>query len=217
MNLSKLIRLCCGILFLSLPPTNALARSNHGRTITIQFENEAADIDGSWDASTRSDFVEAMNTFANDVSASWRNNSPVVISSDVKSAWRLFVVDHPIYYGGVEVGGYHYFDRKGPYAIFDLNEAIQQEGAAGPFLFASHEIAEMLADPHSNRIIGGWLAEIADPVVCCHYNLALSSGNVVAVSDFVLPAWFSRQSAGPYDFTASIFIQQPLQLGPGGY
>jgi hypothetical protein len=217
MKTSSLFRWSGALMLLLVLCANAVAGPISRKAITIQFVNEAADVPGVWDPSIRSDFVEAMNTAANDVSANWRGNAPVVISSDLKSPRRLIVVDHPISFGGASAGGFHYYDATGPYAIFDLSQAIQQEGAAGPFLFGSHEIAEMLADPYSNRTMNRWLVEIADPVVCCHYDLTLSDGNVVPVSDFVLPAWFKRKNRGPYDFINSLFIQEPFQFGPDGY
>ena len=85
------------------------------------------------------------------------------------------------------------------------------------FLDGSHELAEMLVDPSAARFINGWYAEVADPVVCCHYDATLSDGAVVPLSDFVLPHWFDPRSAGPYDFDDSQYVQRPLQLGPDGF
>jgi hypothetical protein len=185
--------------------------------LTIKFVNEAADIDGIWTPAIRSDFVQAMTVAANDVSASWRARRPVIVGSDLRSATRLIVVDHPIYYGRTQVGGYHAVDRTGPFAIFDITVAAQDEGAAGPFLFGSHELDEMIADPGANRVSHRYLVEIADPVVCCHYDLTLADGNVVPVNDFVLPSWFTPRAAGPFDFVDSPYVQAPFQFGPDGF
>jgi len=183
--------------------------------INVKFINKAEDVTGFWDDSIRADFVEAMNLVANNVSAAWRNGQPVTIGS--KGGMRLIVVDHPLYIGKSQVGGYHSTGSTGPYAIIDLTVALQQEGPGGPYLFGSHEVAEMLVDPSVNRFAHGVFMEVADPVVCCHYDLTLSDASVVPVSDFVLPTWFTPNSIGPYDFVASPYIQAPFQLGPGGY
>jgi hypothetical protein len=218
MNCRK-ISLSLIVCLLFLPHTNANAASpKASRTpITINFINQAADVDGVWNDAIRSDFVEAMNVAANDVSTYWRNGRRVLVGSDLKSGIRLIVVDGPLYFGKAQVGGYHWHDRTGSYAIFDLNMAVQQDGTNGPFLFGSHELDEMLADPGANRFIHQEFAEIVDPVVCCHYDLALSDGNVVAVNDFVLPTWFTPRATGPFDFSDSPFIQAPFQDGPGGF
>jgi hypothetical protein len=187
------------------------------RPLTISFVNQAADVSGIWDATIRSDFVEAMNIAANDVSGYWKNGRPVIVGSDLRSATRLIVVDHPIYFGHAQVGGYHYVDRTGSFAIFDLTMAAQEEGAGGPFLFGSHELDEMLADPSARSFKRKHFLEIVDPAVCCHYDLTLSDRNVVAVNDFVLPAWLTPGAAGPFDFINSPLIQAPFQYGPDGY
>ena len=202
-----------------LPITNAVAagRKPSRIPITVNFINQAADVSGIWDDAIRSDFIEAMNVAANDVSRYWRNGRSVIVGSDLKSATRLIVVARPLYIGKMQVGGYHGADGAGTFAIFDLTTAVRDEGAAGPFLFGSHELDEMLANPGANRFIHRMFAEIADPAVCCHYDLTLSDAGVVPVSDFVLPAWFTPRAAGPFDFIHSSFIQAPFQYGPGGY
>jgi hypothetical protein len=217
----NLCRISCLLIvsLLFLPGTDIVAASGKPSRIpiTVNFINQAADVSGIWDDAIRSDFVEAMNVAANDVGKYWRTGRSVLVGSDLKSATRLIVVDHPIYFGKTRVGGYHEVDRTGPFAIFDLTMAVQQDGANGLFLFASHELDEMLANPGVNRFIHRQFAEIVDPVVCCHYDLTLSDGNVVPVNDFVLPAWFTPRAAGPFDFIDSPFVQAPFQDGPGGY
>jgi hypothetical protein len=202
------------LLFFPNPKSDAAARK---APLTVNFINEAADVPGIWDDAIRSDFVEAMNMAANDVSSYWRSGRPIIVGSDLRSATRLIVVDHPIYFDRTAVGGYHWVDRTGAYAIIDLTIAAQEEGAAGPFLFASHELDEMLADPGANRFKHRHFLEVVDPAVCCHYDLTLSDANIVPVNDFVLPAWFTPGATGPFDFINSPLIQAPLQYGPDGY
>lgn len=218
MNLRKISWPLIVFVFFLACPEAGIAGGKASRTpLTVRFINEAADVTDIWDAAIRSDFVQAMNVAANDVSASWRNGRPILVGSDLKSRTRLIVVDQPIYLGGTQVGGYHRVDRTGAFAIFDLTTATQQEGAAGPFLFGSHELDEMLADPGARRFAHGYFVEIADPAVCCHYDLTLADASVVPLSDFVLPAWFKPRATGPFDFINSPFIQAPFQYGPGGY
>jgi hypothetical protein len=185
------------------------------RPIAIQFSNRAADVPGFWDDTIRSEFVEAMNRVATDVSSRWLHGLPVVISSDIRGNWRLIVVDGRLSYGGIAVAGYHNRDARGPFAIFTLNAA--GDSVAQIFLDGSHELSEMLVDPSANRFIAGWYAEVADPVVCCHYDLTLSNGAVEPVNDFVLPSWFIAHASGPYDFINSPYVQHPLEVGPDGF
>jgi hypothetical protein len=99
------------------------------------------------------------------------------------------------------VAGYHLHDAVGPYAMFTLTAA--GNSVAQIFLDGSHELAELLVDASANRFINGWYAEVADPVVCCHYDIELSDGSVQPANDFVLPHWFVKAAAGPYDFIRS--------------
>ena len=158
-----------------------------------------------------------MNIAANEVSKEWRKGTGVTVASDIKGGMRLYVVDHPIFFARRPAGGYHYFDAKGPYAIFDLSMAAGPgKNVDGSFLFGSHEVDEMLADPSARGILNGYYMEIADPAVCCHYDATLSDGAVRPLSDFVLRAWFQPRAAGQFDFINSPFIQRPFQKGPGG-
>jgi hypothetical protein len=194
-------------------PLGAGANPSPARILSIQFINRAQDIPGIWDEKIRSQFIEAMTIAANNVTTYWRKGRPVIISSDIRSRWRLIVVDHPLSYGGIPAAGFHAYDGLGPYAIFTLAD----QGVAAPFMLGSHELGEMLADPNINRFLSGWFVEIADPAVCCHYDVTLSDGSTQPLSDFVLPSWFFPHRAGPYDFIDSPYIQQPLETGPGGF
>jgi hypothetical protein len=184
------------------------------KPISIQFVNKAADIPGFWDESVRSDFVEAMNIAAANVSSKWLGGRPVIVSSDIRSNWRLIVVDHPLNFDGTPATGFHDEDGTGPYAIFTLGSS---GSVAGIFLDASHELEEMLVDPSANRFINGWYAEVADPVVCCHYEVTLSDGTVQPLNDFVLPHWFDPREHGPYDFINSQYVTHALEPGPDGF
>jgi hypothetical protein len=207
--------LACGIAAVVLMAGCGVADAGPPRPIAIEFTNRAPDVTDLWNETIRSEFVEAMNMVAADVSSRWLHGRPVVVSSDIRSHWRLIVVDHRLSYNGVAVVGYHTRDSRGPYAIFTLSAA--GDSAAQVFLDGSHELSEMLVDPSANRFIDGWYAEVADAVVCCHYDVTLSDGSVEPLNDFVLPHWFVARARGPYDFANSRYIQHPLQVGPDGF
>src|SRR2546423_12179300 len=59
--------------------------------------------------------------------------------------------------------------------------------------------------------------ETADPVEGAPfvYVRQSASGKPVQISDFVTPAWFRRDSEGPWDFTGA--TKRPLQLLQDGY
>lgn len=99
------------------------------------------------------------------------------------------------------------------------------EVTAGPgwTVTASHELLEMLIDPHGRKVVPGFsldpadphrpvlfLVEVCDPCETVEYTI---SG--VQVSDFVTPEFYHRCESGPYSFMQS--VAQPLQVLPGGY
>ena len=64
----------------------------------------------------------------------------------------------------------------------------------------SHEVLEMLVDPTAAASLNGKSLEVCDPVNSYHYML-----DGVAVSDFVLPNWFSGRR-GVADFADALGI-----------
>jgi hypothetical protein len=87
---------------------------------------------------------------------------------------------------------------------------------------ATHEIAEMIADPwisenfqvSDNRFFA---KEICDPCEADEfaYSIRVKPFPAVKVSDFVLPKWFVPGSTGQFDRHKK--IDRPLQVLPGGY
>ena len=207
--------LVCGIATIAVLAKSIVANAAEPRPVAIQFINHAPDVVGLWDETIRSEFIEAMNIVADNVSSRWLHSRPVIVSSDIRSRWRLILVNHRLTFNGQPAAGYHWRDGTGPYAILALNRA--SDSVAQVFLDGSHELAEMLVDPWANRAINGWYAEVADAVVCCHYDVTLSDGGVAPLSDFVLPHWFVIESSGPFDFINSPYIQHPLEVGPDGF
>lgn len=85
----------------------------------------------------------------------------------------------------------------------------------------SHELAETAGDAACNLWIDDgqgseWAHELCDAVQDWGYRI-----NGVAVSDFVLPAFFAPGSVGPWNFGALIAggnkLTAALQTAPGGY
>jgi hypothetical protein len=94
----------------------------------------------------------------------------------------------------------------------------------------SHEFGETGADPGCNRWAddnnGSLFAiEPFDPIEAGRYTISVPVGTNgvvnIAVSDFVLPAFFDPGAPGPYTFSetmgAAPLITAPFQTGPGGY
>jgi hypothetical protein len=91
----------------------------------------------------------------------------------------------------------------------------------------SHELLELLADPTCNlSMLAAWPArsnkiasvsyEVCDPVEDNSYVIRTKSGPV-NVSNFILPAWFVRDSKGPWDYLNKLNKHGPLKLTSGGY
>lgn len=79
-------------------------------------------------------------------------------------------------------------------------------------LGVSHEIAETLADPYVNRVIGPRYVEIADAVEANYFTLP---HNPSMLTDFVLPAWFDG-TTGPWDIGRVLKGAAP-HVAFGGY
>jgi len=89
---------------------------------------------------------------------------------------------------------------------------------------ASHEAVEMRADPDCTLFApmgdGREVAvETGDPVEADEYGITVKIGSItrtVAVSNFVLPAYFEPGSKGPWDFLGKLRAPAPA-MTPGGY
>ncbi len=84
---------------------------------------------------------------------------------------------------------------------------------------ASHEALEMLADPTANGYsFDGrrrlWAQEVCDPVQARCYRIT-AKGMRIPMSDFVLPPYFDRHAAGPYDHLR--VLAKPFSIDKGGY
>jgi hypothetical protein len=121
-----------------------------------------------------------------------------------------------------DAAGYHLDEHNQPYArvAYDSGDWT---------VTTSHEVLEMLADPWGNRLhearaLDGWsaesgstrvryLVEVGDPCERVTYRVG-----GVAVSDFILPAFYRSSSQGRtarYSYTGA--ITAPLEVLDGGY
>ena len=87
---------------------------------------------------------------------------------------------------------------------------------------ATHEIAEMIADPWISENFQVtdtrfFAKEICDPCQddAYGYSIKADGSPAIKVSDFVLPKWFIPGSTGQFDRSQK--IDEPLQILPGGY
>jgi hypothetical protein len=121
--------------------------------------------------------------------------------------------------------GWHIVDSRGsPYAHVFAEVSITHGSGwtSGPdaiSVTASHEALEMLGDPAANEYCFNgqrrlWSREVCDAVQANTYNI-MAGRRRVAVSNFVLPAFFNPWSSGPYDHLG--ILSEPFSLARGGY
>lgn len=128
--------------------------------------------------------------------------------------------------------GFHFSLQGLPFAVVEHEPDLQWS------LYASHELLEMLRDPHGQEMVLAQSLEVAaqDPPsaktdselfnyileVCdpCEYSTYKING--VDVSDFVTPRYYSvgeravgERAVGPYSFLNR--VQKPLDVLTGGY
>jgi hypothetical protein len=148
-----------------------------------------------------------------DFAPHWKTDAELVLAdpgSVPAGAWRLTLEDAIACWFCV---GYHDVDEDGtPFAevLVDATDPIETQ------VTLSHELFEILVNPYIDRAVMGprrfWALETADPVEATEF--AYRRGGV-AISDFVLPAWFRKGAKGPWDFTGH--TRKPRQLLGGGY
>lgn len=160
----------------------------------------------------------ALSQQAGDFITAWRLHYTVTVAVHSKGTvdpgtWTLELQD-----GLDEPGaaGYHSDNHHQPYARIDVT--------AGDWtVTASHELLEMLGDPfgsslHTAAAPTGWdgparvkyLREVCDPCEATSYD----TGGV-AVSDFILPAYYRSTAHGPVSFAGG--VTRPQQVAEGGY
>jgi hypothetical protein len=90
----------------------------------------------------------------------------------------------------------------------------------------SHEVCEMFGDPFANFWADGpalaqgssYALELCDAVEGDSYDIKLTCGDLVSVSNFILPQWFNAQGTAkdaPFDYLGK--LSKPFTMTPGGY
>ena len=123
--------------------------------------------------------------------------------------WQLVIADTSDTAGAL---GYHEEQNDLPIGFVFVKTDIEAGIAWTTTL--SHEALELLADPYigswAQMSPGYWTAwEVADAVENNSYDI-----NGIAMSDFLLPAWFG---AGGSKFSYLGSVSAPFTLAPGGY
>ncbi len=151
-----------------------------------------------------------------DFAPDWREarGSALFVGDAPPGAWEIRIVDSP---ECLVCSGYHDLDNGVPYAVVSTLDDWQ--------VTFSHELWEILVNPYLDRmaivrpktLTRVYALETADPVEGAPfvYVRPSASGKPVQISDFVTPAWFRRDSEGPWDFTGA--TKRPLQLLEDGY
>jgi hypothetical protein len=164
------------------------------------------------------DDLPAFQAGVEDFERSWGGSVQLVLTDAAPArAWTIKLLDDADVVGAL---GYHSMERGVPYArVFAKTSADYGFNWTVTF---THEVFELLADPHINRAVLVkqlfYLVEVADPVEAEQfaYTHPAASGAPVAISDFVTDLWYRRGlRRGSFDFTGQ--VRHSLQLLTGGY
>lgn len=166
--------------------------------------------------------MPAFNKFSQDVRNWWPRPSSLVWcprEKEPKLAWKLIFADTSDYAGAL---GYHDFTPDGR-PISYVFAADDVKYGYSPTVTATHEIAEMIADPWISQLFQVsntefFAQEICDPCEADElgYDIVVPPYDPVLCSDFVLPRYFVPGSEG-YRLDWCKQIGTPLDILPGGY
>jgi hypothetical protein len=166
-------------------------------------------------------WLPAFNVFADHVREWWPRPVSLVWcprDKEPELAWKLVFADKSDEAGDL---GYHDFTADGR-PISYVFAADAKKSGSSMTVTATHEIAEMIADPwiSENFQISDtrfFAKEICDPCEADEfaYSIKVEPSPAVKVSDFVLPKWFIPGSTGQFDRNQK--IDEPLKILPGGY
>jgi hypothetical protein len=166
-------------------------------------------------------WMPALNKFVDHVRIYWPRPVKLVwcpASKEPTLAWKLIFADTSDEAGAL---GYHDFtpDNRPISYIFAADDL---KYGYSPTVTASHEIAEMIADPWISELFQTsntefYAKEICDPCEADEFGYTISIPGFpnVLVSDFVLPNWFIPGASAHYDFRNH--ISNPLEILRGGY
>ena len=167
-------------------------------------------------------WMPAFSTYAGHVRAYWPQpcTLKLVAAKDIPAdAWQLLFLDDSDQAGAL---GYHDYTPGGK-PISKVFAKTDLDNGYSPTVTATHELAEMIADPWISELFQVsstklYAKEVGDPVEADNLGYHITSGGkpAVLVSDFVTPAWFIPGHPGPvYDHAKH--CTRPLQILPGGY
>jgi hypothetical protein len=166
-------------------------------------------------------WLPAFNVFVDHVRQWWPRGVELVWcprDDEPDEAWKLVFADDS---DQADALGYHDFTPDGRPVSYVFARDVKAD-RANPTVTATHEIAEMIADPwiSENFQVSDtrfFAKEICDPCEAEEYAYSIKVGRnpAVKVSDFVLPKWFIPGSTGQFDKNG--MIDAPLKILPGGY
>jgi hypothetical protein len=173
--------------------------------------------------------VEALNIQNNDVVAAWgpAKAASHVLVATAPDAPAGAVLAYFLYNADVAGAlGYHDVDPSGNPYIRVFVETILSNGgttltgSVSVSVCAGHEADEEDVDPSATLTAtapngGVWAYEVSDPVESSAYNVTVSDGSQVSVSDFVYPSFFDASGQAPFDFLG--VITAPFTIAQGGY
>jgi hypothetical protein len=166
-------------------------------------------------------WTPAFDVFADHVREWWPRPVSLVWchrDKEPELAWKLVFADKS---DQADALGYHDFTPDGRPISYMFVADVKDSGGSLT-VTATHEIAEMIADPwiSENFQITDtrfFAKEICDPCEADEFAYSIKVGRspAVKVSDFVLPKWFIPGSTGQFDRNNK--IDEPLKILPGGY
>ncbi len=159
--------------------------------------------------------LSAMQSFvSNHFAPIWNLSCTLKLSSTVsKRAWNLLYIDNS---DEANALGYHDFLNGYPIGKVFVDTTLRDGESVT--VTATHELAEMLADPSANLTVNGpkklqYAYEVCDAVEETSFRI----GNA-PVSNFVTPEWFENHthpSGTKFDYLG--LTKKAFQLLSGGY
>jgi hypothetical protein len=173
--------------------------------------------------------VEALNVQNQDIVTAWgadKTTNHILISAPENAPPGAVLAYFLLNADVANVLGYHNTDPNGNPYIRVFVETILGNGGTSltgnlsVSVCAGHEADEEAVDPSCQATVTApngdvWALEVGDPVESSSYNVAISDGSHVAVSNFVYPSFFEPQGLRPFDHLG--VISSPMTLAQGGY
>lgn len=186
----------------------------------IYVTNESSVLDSAVVADALTAFQKAINE---DFKKFWGSTATLnfIHPADIPSqtSWLIRILDDSDQAGAL---GYHDVSSNFTPIGFVFTKTDFDYGYNWEVTF-THELFEMLADPHIARAIQAtntrfYALEVSDPCEADKfaYPKLSAGGKTIMISDFVTERWFDPTlPAGPFDFKG--YIHKPLGVLSGGY